>query len=519
MHGLCRERLSKQDNAFTTLKSGTLQRKASKETQIYSAPPIVNDVLNSPGRPLDTGTRALYESYSGHDFGKVRIHADDRAAESTRALNALAYTVGRDVVVGDASSSPLTVPGNNVLAHELVHVIQQQTLSSASTSTIDIAGPNSPAEREAAALTDILHSNGPSQLPITIKNHPPGLYRLLPPIITPKPTATSTSPTADILTPSGTITRTKFDQFMQHRFGVSRIFTGTFQDQQIPGLTEGMWGHPWDPGPSSEIYSWIIEAFNNMAIQMGGLPPVDEIAFFYEEWELDKTVTPPLAKKNPITGGNFGAGRLNIFHSINRTSYLPIGLSKPGQIGVGGIKGASPGAIIGGGFGLGGAVEEESTVGAVTHELGHALAESTDPRNRRPGLPVPAPDPNMLDDYKREVGWTPGSSSILFDIGASAVQTAIANNTPPPSTLHITEDNWNDPRWKEQPISGYMVTAPPDDFAEAVKVYAARPDLLLERSPHRYRFLDKRKERWLPNLRRIPQVTDAPFPQTGSRLA
>jgi len=63
-----------------------------------TAPPIVHEVLRSPGRPLDAATRAFMEPRFGHDFSKVRVHADAEAAASARAVNALAYTVGNHVV-------------------------------------------------------------------------------------------------------------------------------------------------------------------------------------------------------------------------------------------------------------------------------------------------------------------------------------------------------------------------------------------------------------------------------------
>src|SRR5688572_22593015 len=46
------------------------------------APPLVHQVLQSPGEPPGGETRALLETRFGHDFGRVRIHADARAAES-----------------------------------------------------------------------------------------------------------------------------------------------------------------------------------------------------------------------------------------------------------------------------------------------------------------------------------------------------------------------------------------------------------------------------------------------------
>jgi hypothetical protein len=65
------------------------------------------------------------EQRFGHDFSQVRIHTDSKAAESARALNAMAYTFGRDVVFGPGRYSPMTSSGTRLLAHELTHTIQQ----------------------------------------------------------------------------------------------------------------------------------------------------------------------------------------------------------------------------------------------------------------------------------------------------------------------------------------------------------------------------------------------------------
>jgi len=89
------------------------------------APPIVHDVLRSPGQPLDAATRASMEPRFGHDFSKVRIHADARANESARSVNALAYTVGPQIVFGAGLYQPGAASGQRLLAHELTHVVQQ----------------------------------------------------------------------------------------------------------------------------------------------------------------------------------------------------------------------------------------------------------------------------------------------------------------------------------------------------------------------------------------------------------
>jgi Domain of unknown function (DUF4157)/L,D-transpeptidase catalytic domain len=108
-------------------REGMLQRAAVSVAPTNGVPPIVHDVLNSPGQPLDTGTRTFMEPRFGHDFSQVRVHTDARAAESARAVNALAYTVGRNVGFGTGQYTPGTSEGKRLLAHELTHVVQQDT--------------------------------------------------------------------------------------------------------------------------------------------------------------------------------------------------------------------------------------------------------------------------------------------------------------------------------------------------------------------------------------------------------
>lgn len=90
-----------------------------------TAPPIVNEVLRSPGRPLDTTTRSFMESRFANDFSDVRVHIDSQAAESAAAVRAHAYTVGKNVVFGAGKFAPASHEGKGLIAHELTHVLQQ----------------------------------------------------------------------------------------------------------------------------------------------------------------------------------------------------------------------------------------------------------------------------------------------------------------------------------------------------------------------------------------------------------
>jgi hypothetical protein len=82
------------------------------------------------GQPLDSSVRAFFEPKFGYAFDGVRIHTSGPAAESARAVNAQAYTIGRDIVFGAGQYQPQTNEGKRLLAHELTHVIQQGGRSS-----------------------------------------------------------------------------------------------------------------------------------------------------------------------------------------------------------------------------------------------------------------------------------------------------------------------------------------------------------------------------------------------------
>jgi hypothetical protein len=90
------------------------------------APPSVHEVLRSPGQPLEPATRRFMEQRFGHDFSGVRVHTNDRAEQSTREVNALAYTVGNHIVFRKDYYRPQSILGRSVLTHELTHVVQQK---------------------------------------------------------------------------------------------------------------------------------------------------------------------------------------------------------------------------------------------------------------------------------------------------------------------------------------------------------------------------------------------------------
>jgi hypothetical protein len=119
------------------------QRKGpqSREQEAVEAAPLRTDqpgipdthrleepgLLTQQGEPLDAPTRSFFEPRFGQDFRNVRIHADAEAEDAARSVNARAFTHGSDIAFRAGQYSPLTNSGRQLLAHELAHVVQQQS--------------------------------------------------------------------------------------------------------------------------------------------------------------------------------------------------------------------------------------------------------------------------------------------------------------------------------------------------------------------------------------------------------
>lgn len=282
---------------------------------------------------------------------------------------------------------------------------------------------------------------------------------------------------------SGSMTRSNFDQMMQRHFGVNRVFNGTQSDQQ--NILRSASGDPnllfnpanwqdWNPGADSPLYAQIINGFRNFVEAFGGIPSVNEIGFFDVRYEYFHASRQVVSQQNAAAA--FGGESLFIYR-ISQSGILPI--SK-----------------------------------IIAHELGHGVVEIglTPPRTGNTGRR--APDPQLINDYRRAVGWTPDPNPRLFDIGVPAVRQAVEDGRVPSNTYEITQNNWNDPRWIEKPISAYMTTHPSEDFPEAIMAYVVQPDQLRLRSPRRYQFIIERALQLGPLLRQIgptpPQQGDFP---------
>lgn len=107
----------------------------------------VQAAVKSGGQPLAGATRAQMEVHFGEDFGEVRVHTDNQAAESAAELSATAFTAGDHIVFDRGEYAPESSEGRDLLAHELAHVVQQRT---ASVDPDRISQPDEPSEQAAS---------------------------------------------------------------------------------------------------------------------------------------------------------------------------------------------------------------------------------------------------------------------------------------------------------------------------------------------------------------------------------
>jgi len=101
-----------------------VHRSATSES-LGTAPTIVNQVLSQTGQPLLDSTRSFFEPQLGADLSAVRVHTNTQAARSAEAVHAKAYTVGNSIAFAEGHYAPHSESGKGLLAHELVHVVQQ----------------------------------------------------------------------------------------------------------------------------------------------------------------------------------------------------------------------------------------------------------------------------------------------------------------------------------------------------------------------------------------------------------
>ncbi len=292
-------------------------------------------------------------------------------------------------------------------------------------------------------------------------------------------TAPPTAPGPASASPGATTARARFEAQLRNRWGVASVRAGTEADQlaemrrmtpsaqPAPGSI-GAW-QAWDPGPDSDLYDDILDAFEAMGAALGGIPEVNDLRFAATDYEN----VGGTAQARPRHGATYGSGLLNVFSLIERMSWnLPDGRSSAG----------APAAVSSGSA-------SDSRRRILVHELSHGVFE----RFGNPSLA--GGSTQLFADWAQAGGWVNGRLE--------------QNGTP------LTAANWNND-WPEQPVSAYATANLMEDFAESLMCFVERPEVLRDRSPARYRFIVSRLGAWRGGLRAARPFT-RPLLRPGPR--
>ena len=149
--------LQRKCDSCATEEERPLQRKAAGPWEEHATH---IEQPSGGGEPLQPALSARFERRLGHDLGSVRIHRSAAADASARGVNALAYTVGDDIVFRAGHYDPDSRAGQRLLAHELTHVVQQR----GGQQRPGVSAPGDAAEIEADRMSDAL-VGGQSALP------------------------------------------------------------------------------------------------------------------------------------------------------------------------------------------------------------------------------------------------------------------------------------------------------------------------------------------------------------------
>jgi hypothetical protein len=133
-----------------------LGNRAAQQLEVGVESEEAIDRARGAGAPLAPDLRARMEEGLGADLSGARLHTGAGAEQLARSVEARAFTVGSDVFFGAGQFDPSSRPGRELIAHELVHVVQQAGAASSGPLLVDDA--DSAAEQEArTAAQSVTH--------------------------------------------------------------------------------------------------------------------------------------------------------------------------------------------------------------------------------------------------------------------------------------------------------------------------------------------------------------------------
>ncbi|MCC6996354.1 MAG: DUF4157 domain-containing protein [Deltaproteobacteria bacterium] len=104
------------------------------------------------GVELPEGLRTRLEASTGADLGGVRLHTGAESAAAAAGVSARAYTVGQDIHFGAGEYAPGTSAGDELIAHEVAHTVQQRSGPTVPQAKAEVSSPGDACEADADAF-------------------------------------------------------------------------------------------------------------------------------------------------------------------------------------------------------------------------------------------------------------------------------------------------------------------------------------------------------------------------------
>ncbi len=173
------QRQEKEEEEEVQTKSIQRQENEEEKVQAKSASieggpvskTVENDIQNAKGsgQPLADGVRTNMENAFSADFSRIKIHTDNKADSLNRSVQARAFTTGQDIFFRQGEYNPGSKQGQELLAHELTHTIQQGAAPQTSQQVQRHTSPN--LQREAAATENVTTDEKDRDKPALLKIH------------------------------------------------------------------------------------------------------------------------------------------------------------------------------------------------------------------------------------------------------------------------------------------------------------------------------------------------------------
>lgn len=161
-------------------QSAQAERRRKRKERAKSRAPEPKNIVSGAGQPLDLSVRRELEEQLGHDFSRVRLHTDRDAGMLTELLGADAVAVGQDIFFREGAYRPGTADGQRLLAHELLHTVQNPDGLGALRAGRDLGAvslPQQAMEREAESAAQSLVRDGEQAPEVEPDQATPGWLR------------------------------------------------------------------------------------------------------------------------------------------------------------------------------------------------------------------------------------------------------------------------------------------------------------------------------------------------------